>query len=207
MSMMIWQITSNAYRGTEKAGKYDSVFQYARISLKRLTDDLSMAFLVAPALQGRKSDGTPYFETQFIGEDRGDSDYVYFMSFSNTRLIKNEKKGDVVKIAYSLEECPDSEEKKSCLMRKDLFSFEKDIKDAGVSFPVAENVKKFNLEYYDTAKSEWRGDWNTKDPVYLGKLPRAVRITLVFTDPKSEEEEMFFTTETLLPLSSGLIDF
>lgn len=207
MSMMIWQITSNTYRGTEKASKYDEVYQYGRVAGKKLIDDFSMAFLINQMLQGKKPDGTILFETNFIGEDQGDSDRADFVTFSNVRLIKNEKKGDVIKVAYLVEQCPETDEKISCLMRKELGAIDKDIKDAGVLLPIAKGIKKFNLEYYDASKQEWRSDWSTKDPVYLNKLPRAVRIFLSFQHPKNEDEEIAFTTETLLPLSAGPINF
>lgn len=207
MSMMIWQITSNAYRGSEKTGRYNDIYQYARISLKKLTEDLAMAFLIGPAMQGKRPDGTVTFETGFTGEDQGDSDRVSFVSFSNIRTIKNEKRSDIVKVEYYVEQCPDTEERTSCLMRKESFQLDKDIKDTGSAFPIAKKVKRFNLEYYDPVKQEWRADWSTNDPVYMNKLPRAVRISIGFEEPRNEAEEMPFTTEVMLPMSAAPVEF
>jgi len=207
MSLIIWQITNNTYRGTSKAEKYDAIYQNARLALKRVTGDLSMAFLVSANMQGRFPDGSVSFEPVFIGEDTGDSDKVDFVSFSNQRLVKNEKASDQIEVGYYVADCPDKEEKVSCLMRRSSTYVDKDIKEGGDTFPAAEGIKKFNLEYYDKEKAEWRGGWDSKDPAYLNKLPRAVRVTISFDDPSGEEEEIIFTESVEIPLSTAPLDF
>ncbi len=207
MSLMMWQITNNIYKGSERAAKYDDVYQYARIALKRIGDDLTMAFLIMPSMQGLASDGTPAMQTDFIGEGGGDSGKVSFDSFSYLRFIKNDPKCDQIEVGYSVEACPDTEEKMNCLMRRESHVLDKEVKEGGNAFPVAKGVKKFKIEYYDPVKQEWRGDWSTKDPVYMNKLPRAAKVTLTFEDPKDEKEELVFMYSVLLPLSTGPIDF
>lgn len=207
MSMMIWQITNNTYRGTEKASVYDKIYQHGRVALKKLVDDLSMSFLIGPSMQGKNPDGTITFETSFVAEDQGETDTISFVSFSNIRYIKNEKKSDIVKIAYSVGECKDVEEKTKCLNRKENFELNKDIKDTGTEVAIAYGVKRFNLEFYDSQKQEWRSAWSSTGPEYQNKLPRAVRITIAFNDPKNEGEEIAFTTDVMLPLSTGPIEF
>lgn len=207
MSMMIWQITNNTYRGINKAEEYDEVYQHGRLALKRLTDDFSMAFLISQTLQGKSSDGTTAYEPTFVSEDEGSSDEVNFTTFAGTRYVKNEKKSDQLEVGYSVEECPESEERIQCLMRRESFAIDKETKEGGASFPIAKDVKEFNLEYYDPEKQEWRDDWNSKDPVFQNKLPRAARITIIFKDPRDENEELTFTTSVMFPLSTGAIDF
>lgn len=203
MSMMIWQITNSAYRGSEKAGKYDNVYQNCRLALKKMTDDISMAFMIGPVMQGKKSDGTPATETAF----EGNGDSINFDTFSNIRYIKNEKKGDQVEVGYSMAECPDSEERLQCLMKRESFQIDKNIKEGGKSVPIAKGVKRLAIKYYDPVKQEWRDDWKTSDPVFNGKLPYAVKIEIAFTDPKDEKEEIMFETAVTLPLSAAAIDF
>ena len=209
MSIIIWQITNNAYRGTTKSGRFDEVYQGARISLKKLTDDLSMAFLAAPSMVGGVAgvaESAPV-EFSFIGEKEGSSDRVNFVSFSNVRLIMDEKASDQVEIGYYVDDCPDIEEEAMCLMRRSANLIDKDPKEGGTAYPVAERVKKFSLEYYDKEKDEWKETWSSKDPAYLNKLPYAVRVTLVFEDPSSRDKEIVFVDSVHLPLSSGPIDF
>ena len=207
MSMMIWQITNNSYRGSQKAAKYDTIYQYARTSIDKLSKDISMAFLVGPAFQGKLSDGSIALETGFSGEDQGETDSVNFCTFSGMRLIKNEKKSDQLEVGYSVAPCPDTEEKTECLMRRESSVIDTNIKEGGTSNPVAKGIKRFNLEYYEPARQEWRDDWNSKDPAMLNKLPTAVRFTLVFDDPLDETNELVFTSSVMLPLSGGSIDF
>jgi len=207
MSLIIWQITNNTYRGTTKAEKYDSIYQSARLSLKRISDDISMAFLVSPSMLGRLPDGSVAFEPSFISEDAGDSDRADFVSFSNRRLVKNEKSSDQIEVGYYIADCEGTEEKTSCLMRRASNYVDKDIKEGGEAFAIAKGVKRFNLEYYDKEKLEWRGGWDSKDPAYLNKLPRAARVTLTFDDPSGEDEEIIFTETTDIPLSTAPLDF
>lgn len=207
IAVMIARIKDNAYRGTEKAAKYDTIYQYGRIALKKITDDLSMAFLVGPSLTGKASDGTAAMQVHFYGKDESDGHKLDFATFSNIRLVKNEKKSDQVEVGYSVADCPDTEERMKCLMRRESAVIDKDVAEGGVSTPIARNVKKFKVEYYDPTKQEWRDGWSTEDPVFQNRLPRAARITLVFPDPQKEDEEIEFTTETVMPLFSGPIEF
>lgn len=207
MSMMIWQITNNSYRGSQKAAKYDVIYQYARTSIDKLSKDLSMAFMVGPVFQGKSSDGSMAVETSFVGEDQGENDAVNFYSFSGTRLIKNEKKSDQLEIGYSVKACPNVDEKLECLMRRESSVIDTNPKEGGTSNPVAKGIKRFNLEYYEPSRQEWRPDWNSKDPGLLNKLPIAVRFTLAFDDPMDETNELVFTSSVMVPLSGGPIDF
>src|SRR3989338_2485402 len=152
MSMMIWQITNNAYRGKNKAEGYDAVYQYSRVAMKRLTDDLTMAYMVAPSLQGKLPDGTISYNTGFIGENGGDADTLNFDSLSNIRLVKDEKKSDQVEVGYMIADCPDTEDRIKCLMRRESYVIDSEVTEGGESFPIAKGITKFGLEYYDPAK-------------------------------------------------------
>lgn len=207
MSMMIWQITNNAYRGADKSSSYNEVYQYGRVAIQRITSDLSMAYLAGPSMIGKLPDGTVSYKTAFIGEDQGDRDGVNFAALSAVRLIKDEKKSDQAEIGYFIADCPDSEKKEVCLMRRETAQIDKEPKEGGRSYELARGVKRFNLEYYDPAKEEWRADWSTDDPTMQNKLPRAARVTLVFDDPKKEDEEISFIASVMLPMSSSPIDF
>jgi len=207
MSLIIWQITNNAYRGANNAKDYDKIYQYGHVALKRITGDFASAYLIGPSFQGQLSDGTVAVETSFTGENQGDADMVNFVSFSHRRMIRNERKCDQVEVGYYVSECPDSEEKLNCLMRRESAVIDTDSKTGGEEFPIAKNIKKFNLSYYDENKKEWRDDWNSKDPVYFGKLPQAVRVTISFPHPKEEDGEIVFTTAVEVPLSTGMISY
>ncbi|MBI2974992.1 MAG: prepilin-type N-terminal cleavage/methylation domain-containing protein [Deltaproteobacteria bacterium] len=207
MSFLIWQITNNTYRGTEKAGKYDEVYQYARVAIKRLNDDLSMAFLAGPNLKGKQQDGTVTFETTFVGVNEGDADKMNFTSLSSVRLVADERKSDQIEAGYFISPCPEAEERINCLMRREAAVIDTKSDEGGESFPIAKGVKRFNVEYYDSNKQEWLDSWNSKDPALADRLPRAARITLTFYDPKNEDEELTFVTSVMLPLASGAVDF
>lgn len=207
MSMMIWQIANNAMRGKNKASVYDSVYHNARVALKKFTDDVGSAFIISQNLQGKLSDGTNAIETSFVGGDEGDKDKLDFVAFSGRRLVKDEKSSDVEEVGYFISACEEEEEKKDCLMRRSSRSIDKDTKEGGTAQTVAVGVKSFELEYYDPEKQEWRSDWNSLDPGFLNKLPRAVKVVLTFPDPIKEDEELQFVSSVMLAMSAGAVDF
>src|SRR5690606_20984540 len=49
----------------------------------------------------------------------------------------------------------------------------------GVVYPLAMNVRSFELRYLDPATDEWVEEWDSRSPDYANRLPRAVQVGLV----------------------------
>lgn len=204
MSMMMWQITNNAYRGSEKAGLYDDIYQSGRVALRKMCDDFSMAFILGTGLRGGFVGGIGVGHASFSGGTDG----ANFVSFSNIRYVKNEKKADYAEVGYFIAECPDSEEKRiQCLMRRESSDIDDKLEEGGEVFPVAKGIKKMALKYYDINKKEWRDDWKAVDPALASMLPFAVKISLAFQDPKDEREEILFETAVTIAMWAAPMDF
>jgi len=213
----VWTAIGQLLDSKERVERRDAVFQEGRVALRKLTDDVQQAFLTpAPALSTATSEGgvaapaevatRPRPISFFIGDDSGERDTVRFTSLSNMRLFKNAKESEQCKVSYGVEPSKD-DTKVQNLVR--MFVPALDEKDTveGTSYVLAENVREFNIEYYDQRKLEWVRAWNTTLLDWKDRLPRAVRVTLSFPDPDEETESIVMMTATMVPLSTGPIDF
>ena len=217
--LLVWSTQSQSLNSKERIEKRDLLYQYGRVALDKIANDITMAFLTkkagtpsAPAEGGAalpvvaELAMVPRPITFFIGEDEGDRDRVRFTSMSHLRLISGGKESDQAKILYEV--APSTEEREVMnLMRTETPWLDAETEVKGVPLVLAENVRDFDLEYYDDRKEEWGKVWNTETIDYMARLPRAVRITLALPDPDDEEKSITFRTVVLLPLSSGPIDF
>ncbi len=213
-----WSSTSQSLDAKERFEKRDGIYQEGRVALRKLGDDLSMAFLIkAPgervALTGAGAP-TPAAEvmtrprpiTFFIGDDNGERDEIRFTSLSNIRLFRNAKESEQGKVQYALAPSPDEPGVFNLVRTFSPWIDDKDTVE-GTSYIIAENVREFNIEYFDLRKQEWVRTWNSTLIDWKDRLPRAVRITLSFPDPDEERESIVMVTSTMVPLSTGPIEF
>lgn len=206
MSLLIWQISSDSIRSRRRQGEYSKIYQSARVTFRKLTDDLSMAFLMGPSFTSTGPDGAPIVETAFIGEDDGSKDSVFFNTFSHWRLMQDVHESDQAEVSYFVEADENNPDNLK-LMRRETPFLDKEVKEGGVAIPLAEGVKSFNIEYYQQSANEWVPSWSSKDPRTPGKLPRAAKISLIYKDPRDPEKDIEFKTAVILELSDAPIEF
>jgi general secretion pathway protein J len=217
--VLLWSSTGQSLNAKERFERRDGIYHEGRVSLRKMADDLSMAFLIrAPGTRAATAAAAagqpPVAEiatrprpiTFFIGEDEGERDAVRFTSLSNLRLFKNAKTSDQAKINYKVVADEEESDKFNLVRTYSPWLDEKDTVE-GASYVVAENIREFNVEYYDQRKQEWVREWNSTLIDWRDRLPRAVRITISFPDPDDDRESIVMATATLLPMSKGPIDF
>jgi len=83
---------------------------------------------------------------------------------------------DVRRVAFSVENGPDSTRQLVLRQTPILMDFDKDEKEHPLV--LAKNVKEFQLEFWDTTKNDWVEDWNQTNA-----LPKMVKITLQLALP------------------------
>jgi general secretion pathway protein J len=217
---LIWSSTAQNLRAKERIEARDDMFHSAQVALRKIIDDVSVAFLVkgmTPGSPGAAAAGTTTapapsgaaaassLKTFLIGEDRGDQDAMRFSSLSHIRLVKDSKQSDQCKVAYETAPSPD-EPRKFNLLRKEDFWLDGTTDVTNKGFPIVENIVGFNVEYYDDRKGEWGKEWSSEKADWAGKLPLAVRVTLTFTDPDDDTKTIAISTAVSLPLSTGPIE-
>ena len=103
---LIWSSSSQSFRAKERTELRDSVFQNGRVVLRKISDDLAVAFLSKKvAGEGAGSEQAAFTsgaKTFFIGDDQGAQDLLKFTSLSHMRLYKQAKECDQVKISYEV---------------------------------------------------------------------------------------------------------
>jgi general secretion pathway protein J len=150
------------------------IYRKARVVLNRMAQEISCAQL--PPEQ--KNSGKQY---AFIGEDKAEEgapqDTLHFIS---TALpLRGPSKG-VKGVSYYI--APDPETDKPALLMKEDTTLSD---EGGKGFLLAEGITGLDFTYYDGQGREWKR-WDTTTPLFSGKLPQVVKISLVFKDERGE---------------------
>ncbi len=208
--VLIWSSTSQSLRSKERVESRDLAFHSGQIALNKLTADLEVAFLTkAPTATAEAAEeaGMPSeFKTFMIGEDRGDMDALRFTSLSHMRLVKNAKESDQMRIAYEVVPHPE-EIGFYNLVRREQPWLTNTTEVEGRAFTLAEKIKKFDVEFYDSRKNDWGKEWDTEKLDWKDRLPMAVRITIVFADPDDDTREIPLMTSVMPAMWNSTIDF
>ncbi len=81
---------------------------------------------------------------------------------------------------------------------------EKDARD----YEVIPYVKEMTFTFYDATKEDWVANWDTEGAANLGKLPRAVKVQIIVTDPDAEKNQEFkYETIALIDNFNTAISF
>ena len=160
----------------------------------------------------------------FIGKNQGEQDQVVFDAFSHLRYVKDSKESELAEIAYYLEADPDRSG--SYLLKKkesspptahpdqESANAKDGEKQNGVSMmTLLDGVKSLNFRYYDFQKADFVDEWDTTKADNVGKLPRAVEITLTLLPPEESEDdegggsEKKLVTQVFIETAPGPSDF
>ena len=63
--------------------------------------------------------------------------------------------------------------------------------EGGVTLLMADDVKEFQLTYYDAQRDEWTDEWDTTRTDQSNRLPYAVRLKLTLVDPDGFDRTWF----------------
>ncbi|MDO8527622.1 MAG: type II secretion system protein GspJ [Deltaproteobacteria bacterium] len=199
--VLIWQATGQTLKAKQRIEKRNEVYHNARVSVDKMVQDISMAFLLSGPSQLGQRQGSPQLKTVFKGEE----DSLFFDSLSHLRLFQESKESDSAEVGYKLENDPDGRDTKM-LMRRESKWIDDKPEEGGVWFPLSYGVKNLKLEYYDAKKGEWQSSWNT-DSDTGPKLPRAVKIKIAFENPDNKDEDVMITTVAWIEMYKNAIDF
>lgn len=198
MSLVLFYSSSQIIQSKADTEERDDAYHSVTQSMNRISDDLSMAFLMkSRELLGANFDG----EINFLGtEERMD-----FVSMSNQRFIRDSKEGEAAEISYYLEPMPDEPGKKR-LMRRQSPAIDKDLQAGGRAYPLVENIEGIHFEYLDEKSGEFKKLWDTKSVDFTNKLPQAVKIEIEVILPGEEQRTKFMTWATV-EMNKGALAF
>ena len=202
MTLSVW----TSFRSTAQSMKYAEQLQvrYAiiRNSLSRIGGELSMSYLTF----NRPADEERHM-TLFDGRDQFNRDSITFSAFAHLRTRKDANEGDQSVIQYFVERDA-SDSSRTHLYRRESRRLTGDTPEQMQQyFPAyvfCEDVKTFDLKYWDIKKNEWVDEWRTvKKDMHPDRLPERVKVTLGIMDPNNERE-VKYTVQTLLFMQESL---
>lgn len=202
MTLSVW----TSFRSTAQSMKYAEQLQVRysiiRNSLSRIAGELSMSYLTF----NRPADEERHM-TLFDGRDQFNRDSITFSAFAHLRTRKDANEGDQSVIQYFVERDV-NDSSRTHLYRRESRRLTGDTPEQMQQyFPAyvfCEDVKTFDVKYWDIKKNEWVDEWRTvKKDMHPDRLPERVKVTLGIMDP-SNEREVKYTVQTLLFMQESL---
>lgn len=191
MMAMAGAAISNSIEAKDLLAEKDETTRAARVAMGRLRREVQLAFLTP------NTNAVNTYRTVFVGLDDS-PDKLFFASQSHQRLYRDSRECDQTEISVWTE--PASGRGRGyVLYHRESARIDHEPDEGGVIFPIAQNVRSFELRYLDNRTNEWRNDWDSRKNDYLNRLPRAVQIALVLISPDPEDPNRtvdvpFFTT-------------
>lgn len=190
-----WASLEGAIELNQVLAEGDSTTRGARVALGRLRRELQLAYLTDNRANPDR------YQTVFVGFDEN-PDRLYFATLAHQRLYRNSRESDQGEVTVWAEDGPREKGDGDILFHREAGRIDQYPDEGGRIYPLAYNVKEFNLRYLDGRDSEWADEWDTRGTDAPNILPRAVQIALVLLAPDPEDEddtiEVPFLTTVLL---------
>ncbi len=196
MAALLLGIVSSMFAIDSDVDDLVEVHHMARVSMERMTRDLSQAFLSVN--QGPEETT----KTVFLGE----RDRVVFCYVGNIPTRAGGLETDQGVLEYRLGGRSKGRSGKK-LIRRFKPTIDDDPENGGEEAVLAEGVKTLRFEYYSKEDEDWDSDWKADDPLSIHepgfKLPPRVRIVLEFYD--NRDQVHYFETQTALYMLNPLL--
>jgi len=184
ISAMVWYSIAQTFRTIEIVQAPGDTLRQARQVTSRVPGELSAAYLpfnVSP---------TANVKFEFVGEDEGDTDRVRFPSLAHTKLYADANESDQSEIEYFCEPNPNKGGTYRLFRREDAVLDDRP-DEGGITLLMAEDVKEFQLTYYDPQRDEWTDEWDTTRTEQSNRLPYAFRLKLTLVDSDGFDRTWF----------------
>ncbi|MEZ4322767.1 MAG: type II secretion system protein GspJ [Myxococcota bacterium] len=172
MSLIVYESLSSSIEFNNLLGKRDATTRAARTTLSKLRREIQLAYLT-PSREAVET-----VQTVFVGMDE-EPDKLYFASLAHQRLYVDSRESDQTEITVWAESSPRDVGDGYILYHREAPRVDHEPGLGGRVYPLAYNVRSFNVRYLDPQTNEWRDEWDTRNSDTLYRLPRAVEIGLV----------------------------
>ncbi len=193
MTVASWEVLNSALNVREILSQRDETTRAARVTLGKLKREIALAYLT-PNLGAVNT-----YRTVFVGLDES-PDRLYLASLAHQRLYRDSRECDQTELTVWTE--PSPERRGYVLYHREAPRIDEEPAQDGTIYPLAYNVRSFDLRYLDPITNEWINEWDTRSPDQPNRLPRAVQIGLVLmtpdpSDPDRDIDLPFLTTVIL----------
>ena len=190
---LIYGVFNATVRVAEEMEREANLDRLVRLTLYRLTNDLSMVY-------GRGAAPSPPGEEKekwiFKGENRSraaegkefPNDAIRFTAVSHGRVLRDAPESDRAVVSYLLEE-------------ENLIYEARLSNDRVVRGEVGEGLEGMNFRYWDGAAKAWVDQWDAEERNGPVRLPQAVEIELFFKNSRGEGRS--FKTWVEIPMGGN----
>lgn len=192
MSFTAFVLLDSSIETREVLGERDEVTRSARVVLGKLRREIQLAFLTA------HPQAINTYETVFVGTD-DNPDRLTFTSLSHQRLYKDSRESDQTELTWWVD---DAGSQRQALFHREAARVDEEPDKGGVIYPLAYNVRTFDVRYLDSRTNEWTDTWDTRTVDQANRLPRAVQIGLVLI---LEEDDGRGTREIDIPVVTTVV--
>ena len=194
MIALVWGSFSLTSRNRNGAEAIRDRYRQVRMTLSRMTREISMAYL-------SKNDqpGAIHPRTVFVSEREREVDQLTFAAFAHLRLQADAKEGDQSVIRYFAAPDENDSSRLHLFRREQPRLLPEKAGEEGPAFIILEDVKELHYEFFDEVANEWRETWDTTSvDGQPDRLPQKVRIHLTFLDERGKEMELVTGTRIFL---------
>jgi general secretion pathway protein J len=198
MMAIAWGTSRQTVQAKKYYEKVQNRYHEARVTLARLSRDLSMAYVV-------ENEPNPVDRrTFFVVETSGGSDTMRFTTLAHRRLYADANESDQTAVAYYIAPDP-NDRSRTHLWRRETYRLGYEKFDAlpGEADVLFQDVAQFKLSFWNPQDREWEEsfDMKTSDGLRV-RVPDRVRIRVTFKDER--DKDVTLLSEARLPLQEAL---
>jgi general secretion pathway protein J len=170
-------------------------------AIDRIAQELSMAYTSA---HRNPNEVLRTMISGFVAKETGSNSRVDFTSFSHRRLYRNAHESDQNELSFFVANDP-KDTAKRVLARREQRRVDDDFTKGGQSQILIEDIKKFELSFFDPLTSEWAGNWDTtQTAMQPNRLPMQAKILITVPNVTGRGPDQTFGTRTSFPITYAL---
>ena len=191
------QTSRNKQRIESELDRYHEICS----AIERIAQELSMAYTSA---HRNPNEVLRTMISGFVAKETGSSSRVDFTSFSHRRLYRNAHESDQNELSFFVANDP-KDSTKRVLARREQRRVDNDFTKGGQSQILVEDIRKFELSFFDPLTSEWAPTWDTtQTSMQPNRLPMQAKILLTVPSVTGKGPDQTFGTRTNLPITYAL---
>jgi len=191
------QTSRNKQRIEAELDRYHEIYS----AIERIAQELSMAYTSA---HRNPNETLRTMISGLVAKESGSNSRVDFTSFSHRRLYRNAHESDQNELSFFVANDPKNQGKK-VLARREQRRVDDDFTKGGQSQILVEDIRKFELSFFDPLTSEWAGIWDTtQTAMQPNRLPMQAKILITVPSVTGKGPDQTFGTRTNLPITYAL---
>jgi general secretion pathway protein J len=201
VSVMVFGGFEQTMRNKSRVEAQGDRAHVVRVAMERMARELASAFV---SMHVNASSQLASMRTIFHGRHEGRGSRLDFTSFSHRRLYRDAHESDQNELAYFVaEHRGDDRRQHRVLVRRESVRIDDQPEEGGQQMILVEDVREFELDYFDAASLNWVDGWDTTG-TEMNRLPAQVRIRLVVPSLSDPDDDEVYATRVSIPITYAL---